>query len=279
MNETQKKILSVFKYLLSVLDNHNLKYVACGGTVLGAIRHKGFIPWDDDIDIYMPRADYEIFLKLKDEVRIDGYDIISEADEGYYLPFAKIIDSKTTIWEHENIPYLLGVYVDVFPLDEFEEKNGIAKIQTKYCKWFERYQNSLKQIPLLRIFDSFVHCDYNNIIIGLMSKLLNKKIAYKFFLNYKKKNIGKSGPWCVNLSIWIGKIFKTEWFEDAVEKPFEDIMIKIPRDYDDYLKLIYDDYMTLPPVEERISNHLRYFIDIHKRWTIEDIRKLKKNGK
>ena len=279
MNETQKKILSVFKYLLSVLDNHNLKYVACGGTVLGAIRHKGFIPWDDDIDIYMPRADYEIFLKLKDEVRIDGYDIISEADEGYYLPFAKIIDSKTTIWEHENLPYLLGVYVDVFPLDEFEEKNGIAKIQTKYCKWFERYQNSLKQIPLLRIFNSFVHCDYNNIIIGLMSKLLNKKIAYKFFLNYKKKNIGKSGPWCVNLSIWIGKIFKTEWFEDAVEKPFEDIMIKIPRDYDDYLKLIYDDYMTLPPVEERISNHLRYFIDIHKRWTIEDIRKLKNNGK
>lgn len=279
MNEIQEKILNVFNYLLSVLDKHGLKYVACGGTVLGAVRHKGFIPWDDDIDIYMPRADYEIFLQLKDEVKKDGYDIVSEADEGYYLPFAKIVDKGTSIWEYEENPYILGVYVDIFPLDEFDQKNGIAKKQAKYCKWFERYWNSLKQIPFVKIYNNLLRRDYNNVIIGLMSKLLSKKLAYKFFLSYKKKCIGQKGPWCVCLSTWTGKIFKTEWFEKAVEMPFENIMIKVPRDYGDYLKLLYDDYMTLPPVEERVSNHFRYFIDIHQRWTIEDIRKLKKNGK
>ena len=279
MNEIQEKIFNVFRYLLSVLDKHNLKYVACGGTVLGAVRHKGFIPWDDDIDIYMPRADYESFLKLKDDVKKDGYDIISEADKGYYLPFAKIIDTGTSLWEYEEDPYLLGIYVDIFPLDEFDNKNDIARMQTKYCKWFERYRNSLKQIPLFKIFNSLVHCHYNNIIIGLMSKLLNKNIAYKLFLNYKKKCIGKKGRWSVCLSTWVGRIFKTEWFEDVVEKPFENIMINVPRDYDNYLKLLYNDYMTLPPIEERISNHSHYFIDLYQRWTIEDIRKLKKNGK
>ena len=84
------QILHVFKYTVKFLQKHNLRYVACGGTVLGAVRHQNFIPWDDDIDIYLPRADYERLLDLKEECRKDGFDVLSLRDKGYYLPFAKV---------------------------------------------------------------------------------------------------------------------------------------------------------------------------------------------
>ena len=92
----KQKILQTFKFTKKILERHNLKYIACGGTVLGAVRHQGFIPWDDDIDIYMPREDYNKFIQLNSESEKEGYQIVSvEHSYGYYLPFAKVIDNNT----------------------------------------------------------------------------------------------------------------------------------------------------------------------------------------
>ena len=105
----QEHILKVFKFTVDFLERHNLRYVACGGTVLGAVRHNDFIPWDDDIDIYLPREDYDKLLTMKEEMQKEGFDVLSLNDRGYYLPFAKVSDMNTTLWEQQEFPFLMGI--------------------------------------------------------------------------------------------------------------------------------------------------------------------------
>ena len=157
----KQKILQTFKFTKKILERHNLKYIACGGTVLGAVRHQGFIPWDDDIDIYMPREDYNKFIQLNSESEKEGYQIVSvEHSYGYYLPFAKVIDNNTTIWELKEIPYLIGVYVDIFPLDEFPYSDTeITDIQNKATKLFNSYLFTLCNYNF-KYLDSSSNCVY-----------------------------------------------------------------------------------------------------------------------
>ena len=141
MTELQQRILDVFKYTVSQIKKYNLRYVACGGTLLGAVRHKGFIPWDDDIDIYMPREDYNKFIALSDEMQRDGFDIYSvEHNKGYVCAWAKVVDINTSLWEVEYRQFMTGVFVDIFPLDEFNcSKDEIRVIQSKSRQLFENY--------------------------------------------------------------------------------------------------------------------------------------------
>ena len=146
------QILHVFKFTVDFLESHNLRYIACGGTVLGAVRHKNFIPWDDDIDIYMPRADYERLLDLKGEAQRLGFDVLSLRDKGYYLPFAKVSDMNTTLWEEEEFPFLMGVYVDVFALDNFScSDEELTAIQRRSQKKFYNYLKTVSNINTLNL--------------------------------------------------------------------------------------------------------------------------------
>ena len=117
LNKYKSKVLEVLKYTIKFCEKNNLKYYLADGSALGCVRHKGYIPWDDDIDIYMPRKDYNRLISLKEKVSLDGYTVKSLKDKNYYLTFAKIYDSNTTVWEFKDCPDILGVYVDIFPLD------------------------------------------------------------------------------------------------------------------------------------------------------------------
>ena len=128
VKEKQKKLLiETFKSLVSYLESHNYNWFVAYGTLLGTIRHKGMIPWDDDIDIIMPRADFERLLSERDMIsKEDHYSIIAPGDENYYLTFGKYYDNQTTLWEYEHYPTLFGVYVDneVF----FEGYKNLSKL-------------------------------------------------------------------------------------------------------------------------------------------------------
>lgn len=279
----KNKLLDTFKYTALFLEKHNLKYWACGGTCIGAVRHKGFIPWDDDIDIMMPRDDYYKLLELTGEIEESGYSLVSIKDKGYYFDFAKLCDSNTTIWEHKTRPFIVGVYIDIYPvylsdktLDEIEcqiqEYNAIAY---KYFRTVEEVTFS----------DYLYYCskfDYVRILSSLRSKLLyrNPKKYLKEYLEYEKKLDCPKGDKIVS---FIGgypghKIYNKEWFDELVDLPFEDTTIKCPNDYDSYLKYVFGDYMKLPPVNQRISDHSKYYINLKEGLTLEEVKQRLKQG-
>lgn len=146
--------LRILKNLLAVdkvCKEHNLRYYIMAGTMLGAVRHKGFIPWDDDLDIGMPRADYDLLMANAKEWLPEPYEAVcAENDKEYPLPFAKVQDANTTLIERMHLKYLGGVYIDIFPLDGVPEsrmaqrmhfaKYGTLSYSSRSIQTWERSQ-------------------------------------------------------------------------------------------------------------------------------------------
>lgn len=276
----QALILDAFKFTKDFLKKHNLRYVACGGTVLGAVRHNGFIPWDDDIDIYMPREDYNKLFECAVEMKSLGYELMSFNDEGYYLPYAKISSLTSTIWEVKHLPFVMGVFIDIFPLDYFDnDDDTITKLQYSQGRNFGHYQTSISKYDYVFFLKSLFNAKRSKVMQYIRSKYSASKSVFYLdkFKKIEEAYIHGKGDKCVCVTQWVGKIFNKEWFEDVMEKPFEDTTVIIPRDYDRYLTLLYGDYMTPPPPEKRISQHFHYFVDLERRLTIDEIKEIKKN--
>lgn len=272
----KERLLKVFKFTIKFLEDHNFHYVAGYGTVLGAVRHKGFIPWDDDIDIHLPRKEYDRLLTMGEEMQKQGYDIQSINQLGYYLPFAKIIDNNTTIWEEERYPYITGIYVDIFPLDSFDISNAkLWRMQAKSMRLFRRYQIAIHPFTKKKLLYDFKHIHPIRVKIHLEKKLC-KNVAEKYLNKFKRfqdKYSAYSGEKCVCVTSTKGLTFRREWFEDPVYLDFEDIKIKVPKDYKAYLTLLYGDYMQLPPEDKRRSEHKRVYMNLDKKMTLEEVKK------
>lgn len=134
-------LLQTFRDFIAFCEMNNLMYYGAFGTVLGAIRHQGLIPWDDDIDVYMPRQDYNRFIALKQKVPT-GYEIVDYDNEGYFCNFAKFSNANTTILETPELPFVYGIFIDVFPLDECSEsidknKEILREYSRSYFKFFK----------------------------------------------------------------------------------------------------------------------------------------------
>lgn len=253
--EEMKKIeLNILNYFTEVCKENNLRYYLGGGTLLGAVRHKGFIPWDDDIDVMMPRPDFQKLLSLS--LNNENYNIIKPGTAGYYYNFAKLVDTRT-ILEEKGIKLIdgLGVYIDIFPLDgmpetpdarkkRFKELNSIRKRINNTCLLRPKFhRNPFAYLNACRIYNSNKYID----LASLQKKYLDSALKNSF--NDSEFVFAAGGAYGAR------DIFPGKWFEKEIELQFENLSVKAFNGYDFYLTQLYGDYMTLPPEDKRVTPH------------------------
>lgn len=253
--EEMKKIeLNILIYFTEVCEENNLRYYLGGGTLLGAVRHKGFIPWDDDIDVMMPRPDFQKLLSLS--INNENYNIIKPSTAGYYYNFAKLVDTRT-ILEEKGIKRIdgLGVYIDIFPLDgmpetpddrkkRFKELNSIRKRINNTCLLKPKFhRNPFAYLNACRIYNSNKNIDLSS----LQKKYLDSALKNSF--DDSEFVFAAGGAYGAR------DIFPGKWFEKEIELQFENLSVKAFNGYDFYLTQLYGDYMTLPPEDKRVTPH------------------------
>ena len=276
----QKEILlETFKFTIDFFSKNNLRWWAAYGTALGAVRHKGIIPWDDDIDIFMPREDYNRFLNLRNKLINTHYRILSYNNTGYYLAFAKLENTKTTIWEMKAFPYIIGVSIDIFPIDLTDETPEQIKLN------FRKFRNKAMSIQNAYSNYSFVHI--LKMIIKYNIDWFFNFCFYKVFKNksklafnsFEKKLNRNRGDKYVRYAVGGYLILEKSWFDGFEEVQFENLKIRIPSGNNELLTLIFGDYMKLPPIQEQKSHQdYQYYINLKERLSLEEVKKRIKEG-
>ena len=260
----QDKILSILKEFINICEENNLTYYALGGTLLGAVRHKGFIPWDDDIDIGMPREDYEKFKKVAPNFLPNNYKFLSEDTANYKKAFSVIRDDSTKIIMNYSKEELVeSLWIDIFPLDGMPA----APIKRKIHEYRYLYRRMMVQLSQ---FNSLVNqkkedrplvekliITFANIV--KIEKVLSFDWAQKRYLKAIKRysfNEAFSGNYTGAYKL--REIVPSDYFGEPILLKFEEIDLSCPRRYKEYLTAIYgENYMQLPPEEKRVQHHYK----------------------
>lgn len=253
IDQVKRIELDILNYVNEVLQKNGIEYWLDSGTLLGCIRHKGFIPWDDDIDIAIRRKDYYRAIDLLNEG--DGpYKVLTmDNTEEYFYLFAKVIDTRTYIKE-KNLKEIkdLGIYIDIFPLDSLPDDE-------------KKYKQIINRVFRLRSMIYYSLLDKKQI----KNANIKKKIKHHLGRLYGTRNaLYKADQICRfssnNYYGYIANIVAAnnksrkipqEVFAETVYMDFEGKKYPVPKGFDKYLRILYGDYMELPPVKDRIFTH------------------------
>lgn len=268
LKKVQQKEYEMLVLFDKICRKHNLKYSLFFGTLLGAVRHKGFIPWDDDIDVVMPRFDYEIFVKVANKELPENFFFEHPSTEKNFVsPYGRIRNNLTTWFEkaykyHKEINQ--GIFIDVFVCDLIDDEKTFEKIRKKSL-FYDRLQR-------YRFFrgrnDGLLRKIVGTIFFTPIAKIMgNKKIALKWDKAVQSGN-KTAHPKYVFLGDNRDKTLLPAYlFDEYTELPFEGKTFMCIKKYDEFLSLYYGDYMTPPKEEDRFIHHPVSIIDPDKPFT------------
>ena len=262
LKELQQVELDILKSFHSFCLEHNLRYYMGGGTLIGAVRHKGFIPWDDDIDLMMPRPDY---MKLVDLVKNDCMlDNIHKVDCCYFNPNSlssamRIFDVRTELtFDNFRIPYTLGCWIDVFPVDGLD--SSIVKRKRHFRKMriaMDLYLCSITKLGGKRRSKVLTILQYGIVPILPFIRLFKNHQYTAWLDSISRRNKYEDCDW---VGVLEGRAVEKEAMlkskmEPVVEVEFEKCKFWAMANYDEYLTNLYGNYMELPPEADRVSRH------------------------
>lgn len=269
LKKVQQTAAEILKMVVDYCDENNIRYFVAFGTALGAMRHGGFIPWDDDIDICMPREDYDRFLKIAYKPLLDNGLVLQSFETDTKCPdaFAKVRKMGTRFVEYYNrfLDIELGVFIDIFPFDSItsDEKKRRRQFNDTQ-KWLKLF--AYRQTPELAIepIDTKGYVKrYIRKAVFYLLQLIPAKVIYdhltRIIKRYNNEDIKQYG------SMFYPRYDKGYISKESVEHPellsFEGIEVKAPGNVDKYLRELYGDYMKLPPENERVG-HRPYEIHV-----------------
>jgi len=254
-----------------VCRKNNITYFLEAGTLIGAVRHKDFIPWDDDIDIYFKRKDFEKFLKLADELK--PYRLhVPKAEDGYFWDYTSRImndnvwlkknDKEAKFYDHNNCQHL---FIDLFVMDKhpggLKGKIQIAELDLLYVlAMSKRYKRKFDapSNPVVR---------FGMFMISRIGCLFSLKTLYKRYEKVSRRYNNKSNCEYYLLTnaaatFLSSSVYRREWYKTRTELPVRDKKLFVPGDYDKSLRNYYGDYMQFPPEKDRFPDHIKHIDDV-----------------
>lgn len=254
LKHLQSVILMIAKDVDELCRKHNITYFLLGGSAIGAIRHKGFIPWDDDLDIVMDNENYENFIKVcRTELEAEKY-YIQEAFIDWPMSFSKIKLKGTYLQEpgqYVNADNECGIYLDVFKLENAPSSKFAQRWQYLCAKYLlcycllERGWNEASAIKKMMMLAAYP------VKLGFIRKFLKCQVE-----KWNKRSTDYRMFWAGRYR-YHNSFYNKELFKEAVYVPFEDTMLPVPVGYDQWLTQIFGDYMTPPPEKEQVGLHLQ----------------------
>ncbi|MFT4186393.1 MAG: LicD family protein [Micrococcaceae bacterium] len=268
MNKLQQEVFNILVSVDKVCRKHDISYSLAYGTLLGAVRHKGFIPWDDDIDIWMLREDLERFTKIFDKELGENFFLQNQETDAYYMrDHNKVILKNSNVYERTNefLPIQKGLFLDIFPVDKKIDNNIKFKIQFKKLAFYRKildyfyyyYPSDKKEVSLTKkIIDSIKKRSYKaNFIFGPMHKNMLKTME-KYNDNENLTEVICYTPDTFTLPA-SRDMYNLEDFKNLVEVVFEGKKFLATKNYDDVLTKLYGDYMVIPDEQDRHHHDLQ----------------------
>ena len=262
----KKKLTEMLGWFHEFCVTHGLRYYALSGTMLGAVRHGGFIPWDDDIDVGMPRRDFERLSELLSKENNGRYvlETPESDDPAYFYPFSKLYDTATTLIEHKRYTLKRGIYLDIFPLDG--TGNTEEESVTHYRKVEKKYNLLLARTGATRQGRAW----YKNAALRLLQMIpscfvSDKRILRNLVELFRRYDYDECA-WFGNLaSSWrLREVMPRKIMGEPRLYPFEGLFIYGVADADAYLTHVYGDWRTPPPPEKRVTHHDYVFCDLER---------------